>query len=118
MEKEMKSIALLGATGLLGAGKIHWTDSLLNGLSDAWLVFGFAAQAVFASRFVLQWITSERAGRSIVPTAFWYLSLVGTGMLAFYAVHRRDPVFILGQTLNSIIYVRNLMLIYRPRPST
>lgn len=105
---------ILGAAAPLAAGKIHWTETLLHGMTDAWVVFGFAAQAVFASRFVVQWITSERAGRSIVPTAFWYLSLLGTGMLALYAVHRRDPVFILGQTLNSLIYVRNLMLIYRP----
>src|SRR5437764_14579972 len=103
----MIDIDLLGAVSVVAAGKIHWTDTLLNGMRDWWVLFGLAAQAVFASRFVLQWITSERAGRSVVPTAFWYLSLVGTAMLAFYAVHRRDPVFILGQTLNSIIYVRN-----------
>src|SRR5206468_1721323 len=90
----------------------------IRGISDTWMLFGFAAQAVFASRFVVQWITSERAGRSVVPTVFWYLSLLGTSMLALYAIHRRDPVFILGQTLNTVIYVRNLMLIYRPRAAT
>src|SRR5262249_6442260 len=105
----------IAAAGLLAAGKIHWTSAILEGMNDWWVLFGFAAQPVFASRFVIQWIASERQGRSVVPTVFWYLSLLGTGMLALYAMHRRDPVFILGQTLNIIIYVRNLMLIYKPR---
>ena len=105
---------------LLAAGKINWTDQLRDflrdyKLDDTWVIFGFAAQAVFASRFMVQWIASERAGRSIVPTLFWYLSLLGTTMLAVYALHRKDIVFILGQTLNIFIYVRNLMLIYRPK---
>lgn len=110
------------ALTLLAAGKIHWTESVLDlmnkgvrNLSQPWVLFGFAAQAVFASRFVLQWIASERAGRSIVPTAFWWLSIAGTLMLASYAAHNRDPVFILGQTLNTFIYVRNLMIIRRTR---
>jgi len=102
---------------LLAAGKIHWTESLWNILSSPWAMFGFAAQGVFASRFMIQWIASERQGRSVVPTAFWYLSILGTLMLAAYAVHREDPVFILGQTLNTSIYIRNLMLIYRPKRS-
>src|SRR4051812_10169523 len=113
MEIDMTMALILAAASLpLAAGKIHWTQALLQDLSDWWVVFGFAAQGVFASRFVVQWIASERAGRSIVPTIFWYLSLVGTGMLAVYAVHRRDPVFVLGQTLNTAIYIRNLALIY------
>lgn len=111
--------AVIGAD-ILAAGKIHWTDTLRDyfrdyKLDDPWILFGFAAQAVFASRFMVQWIASERAGRSIVPTIFWYLSLLGTTMLAVYALHRKDIVFILGQTLNIFIYVRNLMLIYRPK---
>jgi len=75
-----------------------------------WLVLGFFAQAVFASRFIVQWIVSERKKRSTVPKIFWYLSLIGSSLLFIYAVHLKDPVFILGQSLNSIIYVRNLML--------
>lgn len=109
---------------MLAAGKIHWTDELIQLLStelrkmaDLWVAFGFAAQAVFASRFVVQWIASERRGRSVVPVIFWYLSIVGTLMLAAYAAHRRDPVFILGQTLNLFIYLRNLMIIHRERTS-
>lgn len=80
---------------------------------DYWTVFGLCAQALFMARFIVQWIASERAGRSVVPRAFWYLSLLGATGLLTYAVHQRDPVFILGQTTGSFIYVRNLMLLFR-----
>jgi lipid-A-disaccharide synthase-like uncharacterized protein len=78
-----------------------------------WLVLGFIAQALFASRFVVQWISSERAGQSVVPIAFWYLSLGGAVLLLIYAIYRRDPVFILGQSMGGFIYARNLALIKR-----
>ncbi|HSH69978.1 MAG TPA: lipid-A-disaccharide synthase N-terminal domain-containing protein [Deferrisomatales bacterium] len=77
---------------------------------DFWLVVGFAAQALFSARFLVQWIASERRKRSTVPKAFWYLSLVGSALLLAYAVHRHDPVFILGQSFGFIVYIRNLML--------
>jgi lipid-A-disaccharide synthase-like uncharacterized protein len=80
-----------------------------------WVTFGLLGEAVFMSRFVVQWLASERAGRSHVPVVFWYLSLVGTGILTVYALWRLDPVFILGQSLPGAIYVRNLVLIYRER---
>ncbi len=80
-----------------------------------WLVLGFAAQALFAARFLVQWIVSERQGRSVIPLAFWYLSLVGGGMLLAYAVWRKDPVFILGQSTGFLIYARNLYLIHREK---
>ncbi len=83
-----------------------------------WLVLGFIAQALFASRFVVQWISSERAGQSIVPIAFWYLSLGGALLLLIYAIYRRDPVFILGQSMGGLIYARNLALIRRGRGSS
>ena len=83
-----------------------------------WLVLGFIAQALFASRFVVQWISSERAGQSIVPIAFWYLSLGGAVLLLIYAIYRRDPVFILGQSMGGFIYARNLALIRRGRGSS
>ena len=83
-----------------------------------WLVLGFVAQALFASRFVVQWISSERAGRSVVPIAFWYLSLGGALLLLIYAIYRRDPVFIIGQSVGGLIYARNLILIGRNRPSS
>jgi len=80
-----------------------------------WLGIGFAAQAIFAGRFLVQWIASERQGRSVIPLAFWILSLVGGLMLLTYAVWRRDPVFILGQTTGVFIYSRNLVLIHREK---
>jgi lipid-A-disaccharide synthase-like uncharacterized protein len=78
-----------------------------------WLALGFAAQALFASRFLVQWIASERVGRSIIPNAFWFLSLAGGLLLLTYAIYRKDPVFILGQATGAFIYTRNLVLIYR-----
>ncbi len=80
-----------------------------------WLIIGFAAQALFASRFLVQWLTSERAGRSTVPTAFWYLSMGGGATLLAYALFREDPVIIVGQAGGLLIYLRNLHLIMRER---
>jgi len=78
-----------------------------------WLAVGFGGQAIFASRFLYQWIASERVGRSHIPRAFWYLSLAGGLTLLSYAIHRGDPVFILGQTTGAVIYIRNLVLLHR-----
>lgn len=83
---------------------------------DPWLVFGFAGQALFASRFLYQWAVSERAKRSVVPIPFWWLSLAGGATLFVYAVHRRDPVFGAGQLFGLAVYARNLVLIARGRP--
>ncbi len=80
-----------------------------------WVVFGFAAQAAFAARFIVQWLASEKAGRSTVPVSFWYISLLGGGMLLAYAIHRHDPVFILGQATGFFIYARNLYMIRREK---
>jgi lipid-A-disaccharide synthase-like uncharacterized protein len=77
-------------------------------LGTFFLIFGFAAQGLFTMRFVVQWIASERAGRSVIPMAFWYLSLSGGFMLLAYAVYRMDPVFIVGQSTGVLIYVRNV----------
>jgi lipid-A-disaccharide synthase-like uncharacterized protein len=76
-----------------------------------WLVIGLLGQLLFSARFLVQWISSERQGRSVVPLAFWWLSIAGSLVLLCYAIHRRDPVFILGQSMGFVIYVRNLMLI-------
>jgi len=92
-------------------------DALSDKL-DAWAVVGFAAQVAFTGRFLVQWIASERKGKSVVPVAFWYLSIVGSLGLLVYAIVRADPVFILGQAFGSIVYLRNLMLIYRERTVT
>jgi lipid-A-disaccharide synthase-like uncharacterized protein len=78
----------------------------------AWLVFGFAAQGMFFMRFVIQWIASERVKRSIVPETFWYFSFAGGFMLFIYAVHRADPVIMLGQLMGLVIYSRNIYLIW------
>ena len=80
-----------------------------------WLVVGFAGQALFSARFVVQWLTSERQKKSVVPLAFWYFSVAGGATLLAYAMHRQDPVFIVGQGAGLFIYLRNLQLIYRQR---
>jgi lipid-A-disaccharide synthase-like uncharacterized protein len=77
----------------------------------AWLGVGFLAQLMFSMRFIVQWIASERARRSIVPETFWYFSLVGGAMLLAYAVYRLDPVFMLGQAMGLVIYSRNIYFI-------
>lgn len=92
-----------------------WQDLVTK--LDFWAAFGLVAQLAFTARFVVQWITSERAGKSIIPLGFWYFSLVGSVGLLLYAIVRADPIFILGQSLGSVIYLRNLMLIYRERRS-
>jgi lipid-A-disaccharide synthase-like uncharacterized protein len=76
-----------------------------------WIVIGFMGQTMFFMRFLIQWIASEKARKSIIPTAFWYFSIAGSLILLVYAVHRRDPVFIVGQSTGSFIYLRNLYLI-------
>ena len=80
---------------------------------DAWVLFGFVGQTAFFSRFAVQWIASERAGRSTVPIAFWWLSLIGSLITLSYAIHRRDPVFIIGQSFGWTVYTRNLVLLRR-----
>jgi lipid-A-disaccharide synthase-like uncharacterized protein len=80
-----------------------------------WVMFGLGGQLLFTARFLVQWIASERAGRSTIPILFWYFSLGGGLTLFAYAVHRGDPVFILGQSLGVFIYLRNLWLIYAER---
>ena len=82
---------------------------------DFWLILGFAAQGLFAARFIVQWAISEHRKESVVPPAFWFLSLSGGLLLFVYAIHRMDPVFILGQGSGLFIYTRNIMLIYRKR---
>ncbi len=78
-----------------------------------WLVFGFFGQLLFSARFLVQWIASEIKKKSIIPLSFWYLSLGGAAVLLSYAIYRKDPVFILGQSFGMIVYLRNLILIAR-----
>jgi len=84
----------------------------------AWTAFGFLGQCFFGSRFIVQWIASERKGRSYFPVIFWYLSLAGGIILTIYAIGLQDPVFTLGQGLGCFIYIRNLALIRRHRDSS
>ena len=79
-----------------------------DNIPSGWLVLGFLGQAMFSGRFLLQWIASERKKLSVVPVAFWWLSLAGGTTLLAYAIYRRDPVFILGQALGLVVYCRNL----------
>lgn len=80
-----------------------------------WLTIGFGGQALFFARFLLQWLASEKAGRSVVPVAFWWCSIGGAAVLLAYAIHRGDAVFIAGQSLGFLIYSRNLWLIRAER---
>jgi lipid-A-disaccharide synthase-like uncharacterized protein len=78
---------------------------------DGWVVLGFVAQGFFTMRFLVQWIASERARQSVIPVAFWFFSIGGGVLLLAYALYRRDPVFIAGQALGLVVYVRNLYFI-------
>jgi len=90
-----------------------WPDSWFG---RTWILFGFGAQLLFTARFLVQWIASERLGKSYVPKSFWYLSIVGAAMLLTYAaVWKHDPVIALGQTAGGFVYVRNLMLLRREK---
>jgi lipid-A-disaccharide synthase-like uncharacterized protein len=91
-------------------GYLH--DVFLGG-TDWGILIGYVAQAMFAMRFVVQWIASERAGKSVVPTAFWVFSIGGGLMLLGYAIYRKDPVFIVGQAFGVFVYLRNLQFVIR-----
>lgn len=93
-------------------GKLAQWWAQVSSVELAWLIFGFAAQGMFFMRFVIQWIASERVKRSIVPETFWYFSFAGGVMLLAYAVHRADPVIMLGQLMGLGIYSRNIYLIW------
>ncbi len=84
-------------------------------MTTFWLVLGLVGQGVFASRFLIQWLASERARKSIIPTPFWHLSIAGSFILLAYAIYRKDPVFILGQAAGIFIYGRNLALLDREK---
>jgi lipid-A-disaccharide synthase-like uncharacterized protein len=82
---------------------------------DWWIILGFIAQGLFTMRFIVQWIASERAGRSVIPMAFWVFSIAGGLLLLVYALYRRDAVFIAGQAFGVFVYVRNLYFVMRER---
>lgn len=80
---------------------------------NSWLAIGFLGQGLFTARFVVQWLASERQKNSVVPKAFWWFSLLGGLALLCYALSRRDPVIVLGQSMGIFVYIRNLMLMHR-----
>ncbi|CEK11207.1 lipid-A-disaccharide synthase N-terminal domain-containing protein [Legionella hackeliae] len=82
-----------------------------------WLALGLIGQGIFSARFIVQWLVSEKEKKSIIPVAFWYLSLLGGLTLLVYSIYKQDPVFILGQSTGVFIYARNLYLIQRERTS-
>ena len=82
---------------------------------DWWVLLGFTAQAFFTMRFLVQWIASEKVGKSVIPIAFWWCSIGGGLLLFAYALYRRDPVFILGQGFGVFVYLRNLQFVMRER---
>ncbi|MBI3155633.1 MAG: lipid-A-disaccharide synthase N-terminal domain-containing protein [Burkholderiales bacterium] len=84
-------------------------------IDGGWLAIGFLGQALFSARFFVQWLSSERIKKSVIPTAFWYFSVAGGATLLAYAIHRRDPVFIVGQASGLFIYLRNLQFLWRDR---
>ena len=92
----------------------YLTDVFVTRL-DWWVLLGFAAQALFTMRFLVQWIASERAGRSVIPVAFWLFSIGGGFLLLVYALYRKDIVFIAGQAFGVFVYLRNLHFVLRDR---
>jgi lipid-A-disaccharide synthase-like uncharacterized protein len=80
-----------------------------------WLGIGFLGQSLFFSRWLLQWVASERQAESHIPISFWYMSLIGSLIVLAYAIHRIDPVFIAGQSVGTVVYVRNLILLHRAK---
>lgn len=82
---------------------------------DTWVIVGFIAQALFTARFGIQWIASEKRKKSHIPEAFWYFSLGGGLLLLVYSIHRKDPVYILGQATGVLIYLRNIYFIFHQK---
>ncbi|MBZ9852278.1 lipid-A-disaccharide synthase N-terminal domain-containing protein [Mesorhizobium sp. CA13] len=94
---------------------VTWIHRVFIEQFNAWILLGFVAQFFFTMRFVVQWLASEKAKRSVVPIAFWFFSLFGGALLLVYAIKRQDPVFIAGQGMGLFIYIRNLWLIANER---
>jgi lipid-A-disaccharide synthase-like uncharacterized protein len=82
---------------------------------DLWLALGIFGQLLFAMRFIVQWLVSEKEGRSVIPLAFWFFSIGGGAITLVYGLYRREPVIIMGQSLSLFIYARNLILIGREK---
>jgi lipid-A-disaccharide synthase-like uncharacterized protein len=97
----------------------EWKQRMPNFSSHAiWLIIGFIGQFLFSMRFLWQWFQSEKQGKSVIPVNFWYFSLAGGIVLSVYAIHLRDPVYILGQTTGLFVYFRNLYFIMKEKKET
>ena len=97
---------------------VSWVHKVFVEQFSLWVALGFVAQFMFMMRFVVQWVASERARRSVVPIPFWFFSVAGGALLLAYAIQRQDPVFIAGQALGLVIYGRNIWFILRERRET
>ncbi|MBD3361082.1 lipid A biosynthesis protein [Candidatus Peregrinibacteria bacterium] len=86
-------------------------NNFLNFQIDFWTFWGLVGACAFFSRFIIQWIVSEKKKKSVIPVSFWYLSIVGSLILLVYSFQRNDLVFLLAMSLNTIVYIRNLMLL-------
>ena len=95
---------------------VPFLESYLNNYPETiMIVIGFGGQTLFATRFIIQWLSSETAGRSVIPVAFWYFSISGGLVLLTYAIWRQDPVIIAGQSVGVLIYARNLYFISKEK---
>jgi len=83
-------------------------------LDSMWVGAGLVGQALFGARFLVQWLHSEARGKSVIPGVFWYLSVAGGVILLSYAIHRREPVFIIGESVTLLIFLRNLQMLHKP----
>lgn len=110
--------AALGLGGFLVTLFPFLPDSLATKPETIMIFVGFGGQGLFAMRFIVQWLRSERENRSVIPLAFWYFSVGGGLVLLLYALWRQDPVIICGQGLGLFIYARNLYFILRPKQTT
>src|SRR5258708_12015422 len=92
-----------------------YLHEVFGGRVQGWVLVGYVAEIMVTMRFVVQWIASERAGKMVMPIAFWFFSIGGGVLLLFYALYIRDPVFILGQGFGVFVYARNLFFELRDR---
>ena len=93
----------------------HWYTAAIQNPDTFWISVGFLGQALFGVRFLIQWLSSEKEGHSVIPVAFWYFSLIGGGISLVYALHLRAWPLIMGQSAPLLIYARNLWMIHRDR---
>jgi lipid-A-disaccharide synthase-like uncharacterized protein len=94
---------------------MHWIGDFFAVMAHPMAIVGVAGQSVFFSRFLVQWLASEKAERSVIPDSFWYLSLCGGLLTLVYAIWRRDPIFTVAQTVGLFVYVRNIVLVRNER---